>query len=71
MGGGIGLGVARISIDGVGDESETGFAFDLRAGYTFNADSKHAFNASVEITPASIEDLTFTGIAFLAGYQLQ
>lgn len=71
VGGGIGLGVARVSIDGIGSDSETGFALDLRAGYTFNPDSKHAFNASVEITPAFIEDLNFTGIAFLAGYQLQ
>jgi len=71
VGGGVGLGVARLVIDGVGDDSETGFALDLRAGYTFNPEAKHAFNASIEITPAFIEDVTFTGIAFLAGYQLQ
>ena len=71
IGGGVGLGVARASLDGFGSDSETGFALDLRAGYTFNPDAKHAFNASIEITPAFIEDVTFTGIAFLAGYQLQ
>jgi hypothetical protein len=71
VGGGVGLGVARIEIDGLGSDSETGFAVDLRAGYSFNPGAKHSFNASVEITPAFIEDVTFTGIAFLAGYQLQ
>lgn len=71
VGGGLGLGIARLEIDGVGSDTETGFAVDLRAGYSFNPGAKHSFNASVEITPAFIEDLTFTGIAFLAGYQLQ
>ncbi len=69
IGGGVGLGVARIVVDGFGSDSETGFALDARAGYTFNPGSKHSFNISAEITPAFIEEATFTGIAILFGYQ--
>jgi opacity protein-like surface antigen len=72
VGGGLGLGVARASIDlggSTASDSETGFALDLRAGYTFNPNAKHSFNASIELTPAFIEDTTFTGIGLLVGYQ--
>lgn len=70
VGGGVGVGIARFVVDGLGSNSETGLGLDARAGYTFNPTAKHSFNVSAEITPAFIEDVTFTGIAVLFGYQL-
>lgn len=71
VGGGLGLGVARVEVDGFGSDSETGLALDGRVGYTFNPQAKHSFNVSAELTPAFIEDVTFTGFALLIGYQYQ
>lgn len=70
LGGGIGLGVARLSFDGSSESySESGVGLDLRAGYTFNPRAKHSFNVSAEITPTFLDGGTFTGIALLFGYQ--
>ncbi|MEZ4401301.1 MAG: hypothetical protein R3B06_14845 [Kofleriaceae bacterium] len=71
LGGGIGVGIGQVVVDGAGSSSDSGLGLDLRAGYTFNPEAKHAFNASLEITPAFLDGGTLTGIAFLAGYQLQ
>lgn len=72
LGGGVGLGVVRLDTD-VGDDSVTGFAFDLRVGYTFNLGTENTFNASFELNPGFFSDngadATFTGIGFLVGYQ--
>ncbi len=68
VGGGIGLGIATSSYAG-DSESETGLGADLRAGYTFSTTSENTFNVSFEVTPASINDVTVTGISFLFGYQ--
>lgn len=71
VGGGLGLGVVRVEIDGFGSDSENGLALDLRAGYTFDPLAKHSFNVSVEYSPAFVEDTTWHGFAILGGYQFQ
>jgi hypothetical protein len=72
LGGGIGLGVLRLDTE-LDDDSITGFAMDLRVGYTFNLGSENTFNASFELNPGFFSengaDATFTGIGFLVGYQ--
>jgi hypothetical protein len=69
VGGGVGLGIVRVSIDSFGSDSETGLALDGRVGYTFNPDTKHTFNVSLEWSPAFVEDATWHGLAILGGYQ--
>lgn len=69
FGGGLGLGVVRVTVDGFGSDSETKLGLDLRAGYTFNPTSKHSWNVSAEVTPTFFDEGTITGIAFLLGYQ--
>lgn len=72
LGGGVGLGVIRLDTS-VGDDSVSGFSFDLRVGYTFNMGTENTFNASFELNPGFFSDngadATFTGIGFLVGYQ--
>ena len=76
LGGGAGIGVASVTIDGPGiseSDSETGFGLDLRAGYTFSKTSENTFNVSFELSPSFItineQDFTFYSSAILFGYQ--
>ena len=84
VGGGAGLATVRStasSCTGTNTSSDcgvNGFGLDFRAGYSFNSDSAHTFNVSVEVTPGFYsldngmggnDSLSATGISFLAGYQ--
>jgi hypothetical protein len=74
FGGGGGLGVLAVSdSSGNNNDSVSGFSFDLRLGYTFNEGTENTFNASFELTPGFYSNnnasATYTGIAFLLGYQ--
>ncbi|HVV88716.1 MAG TPA: hypothetical protein VHE35_36980 [Kofleriaceae bacterium] len=48
----------------------TGLALDARIGLSFHTDSRHTFNASVEVTPGFAGGSIYTGVAIVAGYQL-
>jgi hypothetical protein len=73
VGAGVGLGFARITVDGFGSDSETGFALDLRAGYTFSQNTESTWNVSIEYTPAFFEvdgrSLQINSFGILFGYQ--
>jgi len=72
-GGGVGFGIIRVDIDGFGDDSKGGFGLDGRVGYSFMTTSENTFNVSLELTPGFFSEndqsFTYTGIAFLLGYQ--
>jgi len=72
IGGGAGIGVLRAAFEG-DSESTTGFALDLRAGYTFNEGTESTFNISFELNPGFYSEngssATITGIGILLGYQ--
>lgn len=73
LGGGVGFSILALDIDGVGSDSTTGFGIDLRAGYTFTTGNENTFNLSFELNPGRYTennaDATFTGVAFMVGYQ--
>jgi len=76
LGGGVGLGIAAISIDGadVQPDPETGFGLDLRAGYTFTTGSDNTFNVSVEYNPTFFDvegagSVQINSFGLLFGYQ--
>lgn len=70
---GVGFSILALSFDGGGSDSITGFGVDLRAGYTFTTRSENTFNLSLELNPGRYSEngasVTFTGIAFMFGYQ--
>ncbi|MCE9578829.1 MAG: hypothetical protein K8W52_37235, partial [Deltaproteobacteria bacterium] len=68
IGGGLGIGVGVVSGTNT-SESHTGFGLEARAGYTFSATTENTFNASIEIMPTFVDDVTLTSIALLFGYQ--
>jgi hypothetical protein len=76
LGGGLGLGIAAINIEGqdVQPDPETGFGLDLRAGYTFTAGNENTFNVSFEYTPTFFDTdgfgtIQINSFGFLFGYQ--
>jgi hypothetical protein len=80
VGGGAGFAFAAAHIDGAASQPEpdTGFALDLRVGYTFNPDSQNTFNISAELTPGFFSvareagtrlDVEIYSLGLLLGYQ--
>lgn len=76
LGGGAGLGMALIHVDGLDEQPdpETGFALDLRIGYTFTVGTEHTFNASFEYNPAFFDiegggSVQVNAFGVLIGYQ--
>lgn len=70
IGGGIGLAFAALDVDGRGSSSETGVAFDLRAGYTLSRNTESTWNISLELTPGYYDnDVGIHGFGILFGYQ--
>ncbi len=75
VGGGVGFGVFVIRADSGESRTITGASFDVRAGDTLNAGSKHTVNFSLELTPGRVRDdelnasLSVMSIGALIGYQ--
>lgn len=70
LGGGIGLGVLAIDVNGAGSDSNTDLGFDVRAGYTFNPGTKHSFNISAEFTRSQADNGAVSVVGVLAGWQI-
>jgi len=68
IGGGLGLGIG-VATRNNSSESHRGLGLDARAGYTFSTGTENTLNASIEITPTFIDDVSLTSIALLFGYQ--
>ena len=70
FGGGIGFGIISIDINGRGSDSNTDLGFDVRAGYTFNPDTKHSFNVSAEFSRSQADGGAISVLGLLAGWQI-
>lgn len=68
IGGGVGLGTLRLA-GTTSTITEHRLGLDLRAGFTFNPESTHSWNLSIEAAPAMFDFGYTTGVAFLLGYQ--